>query len=100
MTVEVGLIIAVLSFGISFVFSIASWKRNHSADAKQDASSQTAVIVGIDNIKTSLAELKSEFKTESRGTKQDLIELRERLTVAEQSIKALWHQEDNKHKDK
>lgn len=83
MTIEVALIISVLSVGFGIYQGISNIKRNEKSDTKADASQLTTVIVKLENIGTGITEIKSEMT----NVKNDIKENRERIIKVEESAK-------------
>lgn len=90
MTVEVALLISGVSLAFALYQGITNMKRNKSQDDKQDASQLTTVIVKLENIGEGVNEIKSDMK----GVKEDVVELRERIVAVEQSAKSAHHRVD------
>ena len=57
MTIEVALVVSVVSVSLAFCFGFATWKRNKSHDDKSDASELTTVIVSLENIKDGIKDI-------------------------------------------
>ena len=90
MTVEVALLISGVSLAFALYQGITNMKRNKTQDDKQDASQLTTVIVKLENIGEGVNEIKSDMK----GVKEDVVELRERIVAVEQSAKSAHHRID------
>ena len=90
MTVEVALLISGVSLAFALYQGITNMKRNKTQDDKQDASQLTTVIVKLENIGEGINEIKSDMK----GVKEDVVELRERIVAVEQSAKSAHHRVD------
>lgn len=90
MTVEVALLISGVSLAFALYQGITNMKRNKAQDDKQDASQLTTVIVKLENIGEGVNEIKSDMK----GVKEDVVELRERIVAVEQSAKSAHHRVD------
>ena len=83
MTVEVALVISIVSVGFGIWSGITNIKRNQKNDTKADASELTTVIVKLENIETGITEIKSEMS----NVKSDVKETRERIIRVEESAK-------------
>jgi len=83
MTIEVALVISGISVAFGIYSGICNLKRNEKADAKNDASQLTTVIVKLENIGTGITEIKSEMT----NVKNDIKENRERIIKVEESTK-------------
>lgn len=90
MTIEVALLISGVSLAFALYQGITNMKRNKTQDDKQDASQLTTVIVKLENIGEGVNEIKSDMK----GVKEDVVELRERIVAVEQSAKSAHHRVD------
>lgn len=85
MTVELAVIISVISLGFGIYSGVANLKRNSRNDTKMDQSQLTTVIVKLENIGNDISEMKSDL----RDVKEDLKNHSERLVKMEQQIKVL-----------
>ncbi|WFR55341.1 hypothetical protein QA584_22590 [Anaerocolumna sp. AGMB13025] len=83
MTIEVALLISGVSLAYGIYTGITNLKRNQTADAKQDASELTTVIVKLENIGNGVTEIKSELINVKNDVKED----RERIIRVEESAK-------------
>lgn len=83
MTVEVALVVSVLSVGFGIWSGMSNMKRNEKTDTKADASQLTTVIVKLENIGNGITEIKSEMN----NVKNDHKESRERIIKVEESAK-------------
>ena len=82
--VEAGTIIAILSLIVAALVGFTNIKRNQSADNRQAATEITTVIVKLDMINTSLAEMKADV----RNQRVELQELRDKVITVEQACKS------------
>lgn len=85
MTVEVALVISVISVMFGIWSGVTNIKRNERNDTKADASELTTVIVKLENIGTGITEI----KTEMGNVKDDMKDLNIRLVKMEQQVKVL-----------
>lgn len=85
MTVELAVIISVISLIFGIYSGVANLKRNSRNDTKMDQSQLTTVIVKLENIGNDISEMKSDL----RDVKEDLKNHSERLVKMEQQIKVL-----------
>lgn len=90
MTIEIALLISVVSVSFGLYQGVTGMKRNHKQDSRDDASQMTTVIVKLENIGTGITEI----KTELNGMKEEIKELRDRLIINEQSVRSAWKQID------
>ena len=91
MTVEVALVISVLSVSFAIYSGVSNLKRNQKADDKNEASQLTTVIVKLENIGTGITEIQSEMS----NVKNDIKESRERIVKVEESAKSAHKRLDN-----
>lgn len=90
MQVDISFLIAVISLSLSAIVGLSGLRRNAKHDDKQDASNQAAVLVKLETITSTLAEVKAD----TRSTRDDMQMIRERLTIVEQSVKSAHHRID------
>lgn len=83
MTIEVAVLISVLSVGFGIYQGISNIRRSEKSDTKADASQLTTVIVKLENIGTGITEIKSEMS----NVKNEQKESRERIIKVEESAK-------------
>ena len=83
MSVELSILIPVVSVVFAIYAGISNLKRNQSQDDKNTASQMTTVIVKLENIGNGIAEIKSEIS----NAKEDIKENRERIVKVEESEK-------------
>ena len=86
MTIEVALVVSVVSVSLAFCFGFATWKRKKSHDDKSDASELTTVIVSLESIKDGIKEI----KIETSNVKAEVRELRDGNIRTEESLKSAW----------
>jgi peptidoglycan hydrolase CwlO-like protein len=84
MTIEVGLVIALIGLIVSVYFNITSAGRAARNENKQDASCLTTVIVKLENIGSDVKEI----KTDMSGLQSEMKNITERLVVVEESTKS------------
>jgi hypothetical protein len=83
MTIEISILISILSISFAIFFGLKNSKRNYTLDTKSDASQLTTVIVKLENIGIGITEIKSELF----NVKNDIKEDRERIIRVEESTK-------------
>ena len=83
MTIEITLLISIISISFAIYFGIKSSKRNEIKDTKSDTAQLTTVIVKLENIGIGVTEIKSELF----NVKNDIKEDRERIIRIEESVK-------------
>lgn len=84
MTIEVAILISGVSLAFGIYQGVVNLKRNEKADAKNDASQLTTVIVKLESIGNGITEIKSEMS----NVKNDIKEDRERIVKVEESAKS------------
>ena len=85
MTIQVALLISVISVAFGVYEGIASMKRNNKKDTETETSQLTTVIVKLENIGNDITEIKSDL----RDVKDDIKNHSERLVKVEQEIEVL-----------
>ena len=86
MTLELSIVISVLSVSFALYSGISNLKRNDKKDTAEETAQLTTVIVKLENIGDGVSEIKSDMK--------NVKELRERLVAVEQSAKSAHHRLD------
>jgi hypothetical protein len=82
-TIEITILLSVVSVSFAIYFGIKNSKRNHTIDTKSDTAQLTTVIVKLENIGIGITEIKSELF----NVKNDIKEDRERIIRVEESTK-------------
>jgi peptidoglycan hydrolase CwlO-like protein len=90
MTIEVALLISIVSVGFAVYSGIENRKRNEKNDNKKEATDMTTVIVKLETINTGITEIKTELSSVKNDTKED----RERIIKCEESVKSAWKRID------
>lgn len=85
MTIEVAVVISLISLIFAIVSGVSSMKRNARTDDRKDASELTTVIVKLENIGNDIKEI----KTDLRDVKADIQIHAEKIVKIEQQIKVL-----------
>lgn len=83
MTVEVAIVISVLSLLLSIYKTFSDVKRGTQQDSAADAASLTTVIVKLESIGQGVSEIKSDLN----NVKSDIQDMRERVVKVEESTK-------------
>ena len=86
MTLELSIVISVISVSFALYSGISNLKRNGKKDTAEETAQLTTVIVKLENIGDGVAEIKN--------VKGEVQELRERLVAVEQSTKSAHHRLD------
>lgn len=85
MTIEIALLISIISVFFGVYQTIVNLKRNQSHDVRNDASQMTTVIVKLENISVGITELKNEMACIKNDIKSD----HDRLIKVEESVKSI-----------
>lgn len=88
--IEPTLMISLGSFLVAACVAYFTVKRGKSQDDKKDTTEMTTVIVKLESISSGISEIKSDMK----NVKEDVVDLRERLAIVEQSTKSAHHRID------
>lgn len=83
MSVEVTLLISLVSVSGALFFGLRSIKRADRCDSQKEAAAMTTVIVKLENIGAGVAEIKGEL----RSMREDVQQVRERLVKVEESAR-------------
>lgn len=86
MTIEVALIISIVSVFFAIFFGALNLRRNQKADDRREQSDLTTVIVKLENIQTDTSEIKNDIKslkTDVRHNSEDIIRM-------DESLKSAW----------
>ena len=85
MTIEVALVISIISVVFGIWSGVTNIKRNEKNDTKANATELTTVIVKLENIGNDISEIKNDM----RNVKDDMKDLNVRLVKMEQQVKVL-----------
>ena len=102
MTIEISLLLSGVSVAFAIFFGICSKQRNEKKDTQEDATEQrattdTMVMVKLENIADDLKDI----KRESRENREEMKTLRERVVIVEQSLKSYHKRLDGEqHSDR
>ena len=91
MTIEIALIISAVSLGFGIYQGVSNLKRNDRQDNRAEATQITAVIVKLETI----GEGVNEIKLDMRNIRNEIKDIRERLTKVEESTKSAHHRLDD-----
>ena len=87
MTVEVALLISVVSVAFSIFFGIKNSKRTDSKDIEERVRDNTRINVKLDNITQATQEIKAEISS----MREDIKSHNDRLIKVEESVKSAHH---------
>jgi septal ring factor EnvC (AmiA/AmiB activator) len=93
MPVEFKDAITVIALVIS---AIALW-RNLKSDTKNDGAQTSEILVKMEVMQSDIKEIKADFKSEIRGLRTDVENLKERVIKIEQSVSSAHKRIDNLH---
>ena len=90
MTIEIALLVSVVSvvFGVYSIVSGA--RRNSRNDARQDAAGMTTVLIKLEGISDGVKEIKTDFN----AMKADMKEINETVIKTVASLEAAWKRID------
>lgn len=90
MTIEVAMLISIVSVSFGIYAGYCTIKRNQCNDVKSNAAQLTTVIVKLENIGTGITRIESEIS----NVKKESAESKERLIKVEESAKQAHHRLD------
>ena len=82
---------------VSLLIAATALWRNLKGDTKNDGAQISEVLVKIELMSSDIKEIKADFKAEVKGLKTDLENVKERLTIVEQSTKSAHKRIDGLH---
>lgn len=91
MTIEVALVISVISVSAAVLFGVSNYKRNKTKDDKEDASQQATIITKLNGIEKGVDDIKDELKNLKSEVKED----HDRIIRLEESTKQAHKRLDN-----
>ena len=86
MSIELSIIISILSCSAAIYFGWLAATRNKSSDDKKQASDMTTVIVKLESIQSNTAEIKADM----RNLNAQVRENRESIIRMDESLKSAW----------
>mgnify|MGYP002859048726 CR=1 FL=1 len=90
MTIEIALLISVLSVAFSIYFGLRNSKRNESKDIEERVADSTRINVKLDNISVTTTDVKNEISS----MRDEMKTYNERLIKVEESTKQAHHRLD------
>lgn len=98
LTIEISLLLTVISVGCAVYFGVSAKRRNDKQDTQNDAeeraATNTMVITKLENIADDVKDIKRDY----RETRQEVQGLRDRVIAVEQSLKS-YHKRLDGHTD-
>lgn len=91
MTIEIALVISIISVAFALYQGFSSMKRDRTNDDRNEASQLTTVIVKLENIGNGIVEIKNKLN----NMEAEIREARERIVIVEESTKAAHKRMDN-----
>lgn len=89
MTIEVALLISIVSVFFAIVFGMANLRRNQKTDDQKEATDLTTVSIKLESIKADTNEIKNDIKSvkaEVRKNSEDIVRIDESLKQAWKEI--------------
>lgn len=86
MTIEIALLISIVSVAFSVISGIVSMARNKTVDDKHEATELTTILVKLENISGDTTEIKTDIK----GVKEDIKHHSEQIIRMDESLKSAW----------
>lgn len=83
MSIEIALVISIISVSFGVYAGVTNMKRNKSSDDKSEATKMTTIIVKLENIIAGISEIKAEIN----DVKTEIREVRERTIKVEESAR-------------
>ena len=88
MTVELALVISIVSVFFAIFSGIVSMRRNQRTDDKQEQADMTTVSIKLESIKADT----NEIKTDIKSVKADVRHNSENIIRLDESLKSAWKQ--------
>ena len=88
MTVEVALLISIVSVVAAIFFGMAAFRRNQRTDDRSEQDSMTRVIVKLESINADTNEIKNDIKSVKADGRQNS----EQIIRVDESLKSAWKQ--------
>lgn len=85
-----------LSTASCMIAAAALW-RNVKGDSKSDGAQISEILVKIELMQSDLKEIKADFKTEVKGLRADIEQIKERVVKVEQSTSSAHKRIDGLH---
>lgn len=94
MTIQVTILLSVVSVSLVAIYGFATWKRNTKTDTIQDAGQQATIVTKLDNIEKGVDDIKEELKNVKAEQRED----HDRIIRLEESTKQAHKRIDNSFK--
>lgn len=86
MTIEIALLISIVSVFFAIFFGLMNLRRNQKSDDKREQSDMTTVIVKLESIRADTNEIKNDIKS----LKSDVRHNSEDIIRMDESLKSAW----------
>ena len=86
MTIEVALLISIVSVFFTIIFGLNSMRRNQKSDDKKEQNDMTTVLIKLENIQAATNEIKNDMKS----VKTDVRHNSEEIIRMDESLKSAW----------
>lgn len=94
MSVEVTVLISIVSVAAAIYFGLKSAKRDDTKDIKERATADAIVNVKLDNISSAVNDIKYDIS----DTKKQVAEIDKKLVAVDASVRSAHHRIDNMEK--
>lgn len=71
MTIEISLLITLVSVGFAVFFGLRNLKRNEKTDVKEEATSMAILVVKLEHIEHGITDIKGEINSIKNGVQKD-----------------------------
>lgn len=88
MSIEVALLLSIISVAFSIFFGIKNNKRSDTKDIEERVRNDTKINVKLDNISQTTQDIKNEISS----MREDIKSHNDRLIKVEESLKSAWHE--------
>ena len=89
-TIEITVLIAIVSVSAAVFFGIKGHQRARKKDEQDEASRNTAFMIKLETLSLQMTELKAEIKAEFQMYRND----HDKIIVIERDVKTLWNAVD------
>lgn len=96
MTIEIALLLSIISVGFGVFSAVSSKARNDRKDTEQETEDKTATHTILMTKLEHIEETVKEIKEDNRELKNEVRELRDRVVAVEQSLKSYHKRLDGK----
>lgn len=90
MTIEITILISVVSVAFAIYFGLKSSRRNDTKDIEERATNNATINVKLDNISNTVNDIKYDISE----TRKKVAEIDKRVVIVEQSTKSAHHRID------